>query len=104
MGIAFQIILLAALMYAFARHEADISWPKLFLVFVPLIIAANMLAIVIGIGALFVYVGCMIVALKAWFYLEWPKAITISIAHIVVSTALAILGNADEEVSLGYPV
>lgn len=89
MGMLLQIVLLAALMFAFARHEADISWSKLFLVFVPLIIAVNVLSFVIGSVALLVYLACMIVALKLWFYLGWPKAILISVTHVVLSFALA---------------
>lgn len=89
LAILIQVSLLAVLMFAFARHEADISWPKLFMVFVPLIIIGNMLSYVIGIWALLVYILAMILALKLWFYLDWGKASLISVVHLIISVALA---------------
>ena len=90
MGIALQIVLLAALMFLFARHEADISWPKLFLVFVPLIVASHILGMVIGSIALLVYLVCMIVALNLWFYLRWEKAALIAVVHVVLTFGMAV--------------
>lgn len=90
LGILIQIVLLAALMYIFARHEADISWPKLFMVFVPLQIATTLLSHAMGSGAFFLYLGFMIFALHQWFYLGWKKAILISLAHVLFSVGILL--------------
>lgn len=90
LGILLQIVLLAALMYALARHEADISWAKLFMVFIPLIIGTSILSAVIGPLAFLVYFVGMIVALKLWFYLDWGKASLISVVHVVLSVMISM--------------
>ena len=90
LGILVQIVSLAALMYLIARHEADISWAKLFMVFVPLILAVHILGMVIEVAALLVYLVGIIVALKMWFYVDWPKASLIAIAQIIVTILISI--------------
>ena len=90
LGILIQIVTLAALMYLIARHEADISWPKLFLVFVPMIFAIHLLGVVIGAAALLVYLAGIITALKLWFYVDWPKASLIGVAQLVLTILISI--------------
>lgn len=90
LGILIQVVLLAALMYAFARHEADISWSKLFMIFVPLFLVTSILGKVIGFAAFLIYLGCMIFALNKCFYLSWEKAILISLALVFCSEGIAL--------------
>ncbi len=37
-----------------------------------------------------VYLACIIIALKLWFYVDWPKAALIGVCHIVVTTVISI--------------
>lgn len=90
LGILLQITTLAALMYAIARHEADISWSKLFMVFVPMIIVMSLLGAVIGLPVFFVYFVGIMVALKLWFYVDWPKAGIIAFCQIVVTVLISL--------------
>ena len=91
LGFLIQIVMLAALMFIIARHEADISWPKLFMVFVPMILAVQILGVVMGAIALVVYFVGIMVALKLWFYVDWGKASLIAILQLVGNIVIGII-------------
>ncbi len=77
-------------MFAFARHEADISWAKLFMVFVPLNFTAILFGRELGLVAYGALVPCTIIALKLWFYLDWGKATLIAVVQVILTVAFLL--------------
>jgi len=69
-------------MFAFARHEADRSRPKLWLVFFFIFFTGEILSYFIGSRTLLVISSSMVLALKLWFDVDWGKATLITVVHL----------------------
>lgn len=85
--IPLHLAALAILMYLYARHEADISPPKIALIFILPIWILNVVSGYIGILALPVYFLYVMFALHQWFYVTWGKAAAIAgsfVAYMLV--------------------
>lgn len=86
-----HLIVLAGLMHLFAEHEADIHWPKMVVIFAPLLVILFLLSSTLEIMTIPVFFFSIMFCLDRWFYVGPGKAFVISGAFIVYLIVLALI-------------
>ncbi|TLD71259.1 hypothetical protein FEM03_06910 [Phragmitibacter flavus] len=89
--IPLHLVVLAFIIFLLARHDADLEWPKLALVFAPLIIIMSFVSAFLGVLSLPIYFVLVSFALHQWFYVGWGKASLISFLFLIYLIAYSFL-------------
>jgi len=78
-------------MWMIARHEADASLPRVFLIAFVVALVTGLSSIFLGIFALILGFGLAAWAVRQFCYLRWPHACVVAAVFIVVQVGASLL-------------
>lgn len=89
--IIISAVILCAVIYLIARHEAEISLPIILIITVGVSMAGAVLSLLLGpwIGLLLT-LALLSWALYRFCYLPWPKAVIVTVVYLITNIGLSL--------------
>jgi hypothetical protein len=82
---------MSATMWMIARHEADASLPRVFLIAFVVALITGLSSLFLGIFALVLGFGLAAWAVRQFCYLRWPHACVVGTVFLVVQVGASLL-------------